>query len=158
MKYLSINFRLGQILAKNVYFGSYFCNLASKLCIKDRFFKSQLKSIWGPNVNENERDHDISLISLLYDFNSSSSMTHKTIYYLWDRAHFEYRWFDALTHLNLPTNFIWGDSDAVSPVEIPLFFEKLVPNAKIYFIEKAGHFFMLEKPKAWIKEITRVIT
>ena len=151
MKYSAINFRLGQTLLSNVYLGSYFSMFANRLYIAKMLTKKQLTSIWGPNANETERERDIEAITSLYEFNGGFLISHKTIYYLWDRAHFEFRWFGALSQLNIPTRFIWGDSDAVSPVEIPQFLKYLLSSAELIFIEGAGHFIMLEQPKKWVE-------
>ena len=40
------------------------------------------------------------------------------IQYLNDRTVYEYRWHGALKHLDIPCKLIWGDQDAVAPVEI----------------------------------------
>ena len=82
---------------------------------------------------------------------------HKTIYYLWDRAHFEFRWFAALRHPDFRIRFVWGDSDAVAPRTIPEFFMTLISGMELQFIKRAGHFLMLEKPEAWLEEVIKVL-
>jgi len=156
MKYSAINFRVGQTLLSNIYLGSYFSKFANRMGIAAIFAKKQIASIWGPNVDIEARDHDIEAIESLYRFNGGSLINHMTIYYLWDRAHFEFRWFEALSHLDIQARFIWGDSDAVSPVMIPQFFKSLLPSAELIYMEGVGHFVMLEQPEMWVKLITKV--
>ena len=154
MQYSSINFRISQTLLSNVYLGSYFCKLSNLLGISSFAMNKQLQSIWGPNADEESRDRDIDAINRLYQFKGGALIGDKTIYYLWDRAHFEFRWFDALSSLDLPTRLIWGDSDSVSPIKIPQFINSLLPTAQLKYIKGAGHFIMLERPKIWVELIT----
>jgi len=44
---------------------------------------------------------------------------------------------------------IWGRNDAVTPPDVALKFNKLMPNSKLYWIDKCGHVPMLETPEAF---------
>ena len=157
MKYSLINFRIGQTLLHNVYLGPYFSKVGNRLGISRAFARKQLYSIWGPDVAVEERNRDVDAIIELIGFKGGAAISDKTIYYLWDRAHFEFRWFEALAHLDLDVRFIWGDSDAVSPTTIPEFFASFVPTAQVSTMKKAGHFIMLEQPQEWVKRICEII-
>ena len=68
------------------------------------------------------------------------------------RARFESRWYRALANLDIPCLLFWGDSDAVSPTEIPKYLAtNVLPKDKVTgkFLQKTGHFLMLEKPSEW---------
>jgi pimeloyl-ACP methyl ester carboxylesterase len=41
---------------------------------------------------------------------------------------------------------IWGREDAITPPEVAEGFQKLIPHAKLYWIDQCGHVPMLEKP------------
>ena len=85
-------------------------------------------------------------------------MTKPDVFYF--RARFEPRWFAALRQFNAPIQLYWGDSDAVSPLSIPMFLrDNVLPkNSTIYqTLKDAGHFLMLENPEEWSKSIVGFI-
>ena len=76
------------------------------------------------------------------------------------RARFEPRWFAALRRLDVPVLLLWGDSDAVSPLKIPMYIrDNVLPQAAITYrtLSGVGHFLMLEKPKEWSETIVDFI-
>ena len=58
-----------------------------------------------------------------------------------------------------PVHLVWGDNDAVSPMSIPTFVreKRLNKGAELTVVEGGGHFWMLENPTRWVKEIARII-
>lgn len=64
-----------------------------------------------------------------------------------------------LPTMNIPTCIIWGKNDSVTPPEVAVDFEKLMPDANLYWIDKCGHAPMMEHPEKfneilenWLKE------
>lgn len=64
-----------------------------------------------------------------------------------------------LPKMHVPTCIIWGRNDSVTPPEVALEFEKLLPNSTLYWIEKCGHAAMMEHPdefnrllEVWLQE------
>ena len=64
-----------------------------------------------------------------------------------------------LPKLNVPTCIIWGKQDHVTPPEVAVDFEKLLPDANLYWIDKCGHAPMMEHPdefneilESWLTE------
>jgi pimeloyl-ACP methyl ester carboxylesterase len=64
-----------------------------------------------------------------------------------------------LPKMHVPTCIIWGRNDSVTPPEVALEFEKLLPNSTLYWIDKCGHAAMMEQPKefnrlleVWLQE------
>ncbi|XP_076815355.1 putative hydrolase LipZ [Clavelina lepadiformis] len=157
MKYSLISFRLSQIILPHPTFGPFFSMVGNRLGFDKFFMKKQIASIWSPHANKIDREREIGSIAELNEFKGGFRIFHKNIYYLYDRAHFEFRWFAALAEINIPIRFIWGDSDAVAPISIPKFFQSFVPEAELILIPKGGHFWMLEQPDVWIKEIRKVL-
>lgn len=51
-----------------------------------------------------------------------------------------------LPKMHIPTCIIWGKNDSVTPPEVALEFEKLLPNSTLYWIDKCGHAAMMEHP------------
>lgn len=64
-----------------------------------------------------------------------------------------------LPTMNIPTCIIWGKNDLVTPPEVAIDFQKLLPDASLYWIDKCGHAPMMEHPdefnkilENWLKE------
>jgi pimeloyl-ACP methyl ester carboxylesterase len=51
-----------------------------------------------------------------------------------------------LPKMQTPTCIIWGKDDKVTPPEVAEEFHKLLPNSKLYWIDKCGHAPMMEHP------------
>ena len=54
-----------------------------------------------------------------------------------------------LPNIKIPTCIIWGKNDTVTPPEVAIDFEKLIPNSTLYWIEKCGHAAMMEHPETF---------
>jgi pimeloyl-ACP methyl ester carboxylesterase len=51
-----------------------------------------------------------------------------------------------LPSMELPVCLIWGKDDGVTPPEVALEFDRLLPNSEIFWFEKCGHAPMMEHP------------
>lgn len=51
-----------------------------------------------------------------------------------------------LPEMKMPAGLIWGKNDTVTPPEVAEEFNKLLPNATLYWIDKCGHAPMMEHP------------
>jgi len=51
-----------------------------------------------------------------------------------------------LPKMHIKTCLIWGKNDQVTPPEVAEEFKKLMPNSKLYWIDKCGHAAMMEHP------------
>jgi len=56
-----------------------------------------------------------------------------------------------LPNMETPTCIIWGKQDNVTPPEVAEDFQKLLPNAELYWIDKCGHAAMMEHPEEFNK-------
>jgi pimeloyl-ACP methyl ester carboxylesterase len=45
-----------------------------------------------------------------------------------------------------PTCLIWGKQDNVTPPEVAIDFNKLLPDSNLFWIDKCGHAAMMETP------------
>ena len=52
-----------------------------------------------------------------------------------------------LPNIKIPVALIWGKNDNVTPPEVAKEFDKLLPNSKLYWVNKCGHAPMMEHPK-----------
>ena len=64
-----------------------------------------------------------------------------------------------LPEMNTPTCIIWGKQDSVTPPEVAIDFERLLPDSDLFWIDKCGHAAMMEQPEkfneillAWLKK------
>ena len=51
-----------------------------------------------------------------------------------------------LPNMETPTCVIWGKNDTVTPPEVAEDFQRLLPDADLYWIDKCGHAAMMEHP------------
>ena len=51
-----------------------------------------------------------------------------------------------LPKMHVPTCIIWGKNDKVTPPDVAVEFDKLLPNSSLYWIDKCGHAAMMEHP------------
>ena len=65
-----------------------------------------------------------------------------------------------LPKMHVPTCIIWGRNDKVTPPEVAVEFDKLLPNSSLYWIDKCGHAAMMEHPdefnlllENWLKKV-----
>ena len=52
-----------------------------------------------------------------------------------------------LPNIKTPTLLIWGENDLVTPPEVAVEFNSLLPNSKLVWIKECGHAPMMEHPK-----------
>ncbi len=64
-----------------------------------------------------------------------------------------------LPKMHVPTCIIWGKNDTVTPPEVAVEFDNLLPNSTLYWIDKCGHAAMMEHPdefnrllEVWLNE------
>lgn len=64
-----------------------------------------------------------------------------------------------LPSMHIPACIIWGKNDTVTPPEVAMDFQKLLPDANLFWIDKCGHAPMMEHPdefnkilESWLKE------
>ncbi len=54
-----------------------------------------------------------------------------------------------LPKMKTPTCIIWGKQDNVTPPEVAVEFNELLPNSDLFWIDKCGHAAMMEHPDAF---------
>lgn len=64
-----------------------------------------------------------------------------------------------LPKMHIPACIIWGKNDTVTPPEVAIDFQKLLPDADLFWVDKCGHAPMMEHPDEfnkilhnWLKE------
>lgn len=56
-----------------------------------------------------------------------------------------------LPKLQTPTCLIWGRNDKVTPPEVAIEFDELLPDSELFWIDKCGHAAMMERPDEFNK-------
>ena len=51
-----------------------------------------------------------------------------------------------LDKIQVPTCIIWGKQDNVTPPEVAVEMDRLIPDSDLFWIDKCGHAAMMEKP------------
>ena len=51
-----------------------------------------------------------------------------------------------LKHITVPVCLIWGKNDIVTPPEVAVEFNQLLPDSELNWIDKCGHAPMMEHP------------
>ncbi|GGG40832.1 alpha/beta hydrolase [Bizionia arctica] len=51
-----------------------------------------------------------------------------------------------LPKMKVPTCIIWGKNDTVTPPEVAVEFNELLPDSELFWIDKCGHAAMMERP------------
>jgi hypothetical protein len=80
---------------------------------------------------------------------------HETIQYLVERADKEEEWLEALATMDVPTTFIWGVYDNVSPPRVVnwvwdnLMMKKPGKNS-LYYVPDANHYLQNDRPDALV--------
>ena len=63
-----------------------------------------------------------------------------------------------LPSMHNPACIIWGKNDSVTPPEVAIDFQKLLPDADLYWIDKCGHAPMMEHPEEFNKILENWLT
>ena len=51
-----------------------------------------------------------------------------------------------INKIKVPTALIWGRDDKITPPEVAVEFNQLIPNSELHWIDKCGHAAMMERP------------
>ena len=63
-----------------------------------------------------------------------------------------------LPNMKQPTCLIWGKQDKVTPPEVAVDFNKLLPDSDLFWIDKCGHAAMMERPEEFNQVLDSWIT
>ncbi len=63
-----------------------------------------------------------------------------------------------LPKLILPVCIIWGKNDTVTPPEVAIEFNQLLPNSDLFWIDKCGHAAMMEHPEQFNQILYKWLT
>jgi len=65
-----------------------------------------------------------------------------------------------LNKITMPVGLIWGREDKITPPEVAVEFNQLLPDSKLYWVEQCGHAPMMERPQqfnSYLREYLKYI-
>jgi pimeloyl-ACP methyl ester carboxylesterase len=101
-------------------------------------------------------DPEVQALATIFGTENGLVVLHETIQYLVERAQDEEKWLEALAALDVPTTFVWGLYDTVSPPRVVSWvwnhhmMTKPGKNS-LYFIPDANHYLQNDRPDALVE-------
>jgi len=89
------------------------------------------------------------------EYNNGKKVIHLVSDYINQRYTYWDRWIGALKETQIPTKIIWAKEDPVAVKAIAELLATEIKNNELLWIEKCGHFPMLEKPKEWTELVLK---
>jgi pimeloyl-ACP methyl ester carboxylesterase len=108
-------------------------------------------------------DPEIEALTAIFAYGGGLPVLHETIQYLVERSQREDAWLQALAALDIPTTFIWGVYDTVSPPRVVNYvwdrymMTKPGRNA-LYYVPDANHYVQNDQPEALVETIMHALT
>ena len=96
-------------------------------------------------------DPEIQALVAIFSHGEGLKVLHETIQYLVERSQDEDSWLKALAAMDVPTTFIWGVYDTVSPPRVVNyvwneFMMKKPGRNTLYFVPDANHYLQNDQP------------
>jgi pimeloyl-ACP methyl ester carboxylesterase len=100
-------------------------------------------------------DPEVEALTAIFS-HGDLEVLHETIQYLVERSQDEDSWLKALAALEVPTTFIWGVYDTVSPPRVVSYvwneyMMKKPGRNSLYFIPDANHYLQNDQPEALVE-------
>jgi pimeloyl-ACP methyl ester carboxylesterase len=103
-------------------------------------------------------DPEIEALVAIFSHGEGLAVLHETIQYLVERSQDEEGWLRALAAMDVPTTFIWGLYDTVSPPRaISYVWDEFMMHKpgrnRLYFLPDANHYLQNDRPDALVETI-----
>ena len=107
-------------------------------------------------------DPEIEALVAIFSHGEGLKVLHETIQYLVERSEDEGSWLEALAALDVPTTFIWGVYDTVSPPRVVSYvwnnyMMKKPGRNTLYFIPDANHYLQNDQPESLVETILHAL-
>jgi pimeloyl-ACP methyl ester carboxylesterase len=107
-------------------------------------------------------DPEIEALTAIFAYGGGPRVIHETIQYLVERSKDEAAWLKALAALEVPTTFIWGVYDTVSPPRVISYvwneyMMKKPGRNSLYFIPDANHYLHNDQPEALVETFLHAV-
>ena len=132
-----------QKLLKSKLTGKWVAKLTNYL-----IFKKNLRNVYFDKTKATESE--LKEMWFMLEHNNGRKVIHLLSNYINERYFFWHRWIGALKETKIPTKIIWAKNDPVAVAAIAELLTTEIPNNNLFWIDKCGHFPMLEKPDEWV--------
>ena len=139
-----------QRLLLNKYTGPAVAQFASR-----NLFVRNMKKLWYDKSKIDINEFDI--LWKMLNLQNGKKVMHQLTQYIAERKKFRSRWVGALQKTTIPINIFWATEDIVAVKEIASTLHELVPKSNLYWLEKTGHYPMLENPANWSTKLIEII-
>jgi pimeloyl-ACP methyl ester carboxylesterase len=101
-------------------------------------------------------DPEIQALTAIFSHGGGLPVLHETIQYLVERSQDEDAWLKALAAMDVPTTFIWGLYDTVSPPRVisyvwDEYMRRKPGRNSLYFVPDANHYLQNDRPDALVE-------
>ena len=120
-----------------------------------KLFVRNMKRLWYDQTKIDVAEFDI--LWKMLNLQNGKKIIHRLTQYIDERKRFRTRWLGALQKTEVPINIYWATEDIVAVKKIATSLHKLVPKSKLIWLEKTGHYPMLENPEKWSSKILEII-
>jgi pimeloyl-ACP methyl ester carboxylesterase len=101
-------------------------------------------------------DPEVQALTTIFSHGEGLEVLHETIQYLVERSQDEDAWLRALAALDVPTTFVWGLDDTVSPPRVISYVWNEYMMTKpgrnsLYFVPDANHYLQNDQPDALVE-------
>lgn len=107
-------------------------------------------------------DPEVQALTTIFEYGGGLPVMHETIQYLVERSQDESSWLESLARMDVPTTFIWGVYDTVSPPRVASYvwnefmMRKPGRNA-LYFVPDANHYVQNDQPESVVEVILHAL-
>jgi pimeloyl-ACP methyl ester carboxylesterase len=105
---------------------------------------------------------EVQALVSIFSHGEGLPVLHETIQYLVERSQDETSWLEALAALEVPTTFIWGVYDTVSPPRVinyvwDTYMMKKPGKNSLYYVPDANHYLQTDRPDAIVEVIEHAL-
>jgi pimeloyl-ACP methyl ester carboxylesterase len=107
-------------------------------------------------------DPEVQALVAIFSHGEGLKVLHETIQYLVERSQDEESWLRALAAMDVPTTFIWGVYDTVSPPRVVsyvwnAFMMRKPGRNSLYFVPDANHYLQNDQPGAVVETVLHAL-
>jgi pimeloyl-ACP methyl ester carboxylesterase len=107
-------------------------------------------------------DPEVEALVAIFSTENGLAVLHETIQYLHERAEDEETWLSALAAMDVPTTFIWGVYDTISPPRVVNYVWNTYMMTKpgrntLYYVPDANHYVQNDQPDALVETILHAL-
>ena len=107
-------------------------------------------------------DPEVEALVAIFSDENGLVVLHETIQYLHERAEHEETWLTTLAGIDVPTTFIWGVYDTISPPRVVNYvwdtYMMMKPGRnRLYYVPDANHYVQNDQPEALVETILHAL-